>query len=74
MYVDDVSSIQIENAEISNRAKEMLLKHNIKTLGNLMNYSKFEIRFLLDNEWGWNSKEELFSTIKKKYGLVLKKY
>ena len=65
MYVDDVSSIQIENAEISNRAKEMLLKHNIKTLGNLMNYSKFEIRFLLDNEWGWNSKEELFSTIKK---------
>ena len=64
--------IPIEDAKFPSRAKTTLLRNNIKTLGELINLTRNDVRKI--DQLGWKTFNDLIENLQKYYGLKLKEY
>lgn len=67
-----VLSIPIKDAKIPKRVRTILLKNNIKTLGELKKLTINDVKKI--KQLGWQSKSELIYSLSENYGIELNEY
>jgi len=68
--IEPYTNIAIEELQLSVRAYNCLKKAQIKTIGDLLQYSPEKLQEL--KNFGRKSADEVFSTLKNKFGIILK--
>lgn len=64
--------LKLENSKLPKRAKTILISNNIKTIGELLNIPKNELRNF--PQFGWKTFNDTIKSLKDNYGLELKEY
>lgn len=70
LIIDPYTNIAIEELQLSVRSYNCLKKAQINTVGELLQYSPEKLQEL--KNFGRKSADEVFSTLKKKFGIILK--
>lgn len=65
-------ALKLENSKLPKRAKTILIRNNIKTIGELLNISKIELRNI--PQFGWQTFNWTIASLRDNYGLELKEY
>ena len=68
--ITPISNIAIEELQLSVRAYNCLKRAQINTIGDLLEYSPEKLQEL--KNFGRKSADEVFTTLKNKFGIVLK--
>ena len=68
--IEPYTNIAIEELQLSVRAYNCLKKAQINTVGDLLQYSPEKLQEL--KNFGRKSADEVFSTLKNKFGIILK--
>ena len=70
LSLEPYTNIAIEELQLSVRAYNCLKKAKINTIGHLLEYSPEKLQEL--KNFGRKSADEVFSTLKNKFGIILK--
>lgn len=63
-------ALKLEDSKLPQRAKTILIRNNIKTIGELLNIPKNELRSF--PQFGWRTFNDTIKSLKDNYGLELK--